>query len=376
VKAGSFPSPYGTFDLARYPARPDESQLAWCAADTLLLEEAYQNGVPGSAVLVVNDVHGALCVALEPQALWTDSALAVLALRNNERVNSRVETPVVWSTAVPRLAPRWVVLRIPKHLPYFEYQLSMLAGLLLPGTVVLAAGMDKHLSRRTADIVERLIGPTQRHPGQRKARLFSAVRDDRPVPQSKDTAIYFCEPLGEELHTLPNVFSSEHLDIGSRFLLEQLSRLAPADTVIDLACGNGVLGLVAVKSGLAQRVVFCDESAMAIASAQRNVHRVLPHVVHNASFHQGDGLRDYTGEAAQLVLCNPPFHQGHTVDEFVGRHLLIHCSRHITPGGQLCIVHNRHIDYSNALRTGFQRVQKIAGNAKFDVLLATKASMN
>ena len=365
-------SPYGTFDLARYPSRPGEPLLAWCAADTLLLEEVYQRGTPGSAILVVNDAHGALCVALQPQALWTDSALAVLALRHNARINTRIATPVVWSTQTLDLEPNLVVLRIPKQLPYFEYQLSQLARLLTPGTTVLAAGMDKHLSPHTADILERIIGPTQRHPGQRKARLFSAIRDDRPVPESNGTATYFCEPLGEKLHALPNVFSSEKLDIGTRFLLEQLHRLAPSETVIDLACGNGVLGLVAMKRGLAQKVVFCDESAMAIASAQRNASEVLPQATHNFSFHHGDGLEDYTGEAVQLILCNPPFHQEHTVDEFVGRHLIAQCSRHIHPGGYLCLVANRHLDYAPVLRSGFHRVEKLAGNSKFNILLARK----
>jgi 23S rRNA (guanine1835-N2)-methyltransferase len=366
-------SPYGTFELARYPGRPDDSLLAWCAADSLLLEEVYQRGTPGSAVLVANDAHGALCVALQPQALWTDSALAAIAMGHNARVNARIETPVVWSTQVPNLKTRLVVLRIPKQRPYLEYQLSQLARIVQEGTMVLAAGMDKHLSPHTADIFERFFGPTQRHPGQRKARLFSAIRDDRPVPTSDGASTYFCEPLGDNLHALPNVFSSEKLDIGTRFLVEQLHRLAPAGTAMDLACGNGVLGLVAMQRGLAQRMSFCDESAMALASAQRNAAHVLPQAgAHNVSFHHGDGLKQYTGEAVQLILCNPPFHQEHTVEEFLGRHLIAQCSRHIQPGGHLCLVANRHLDYAPVLRAGFRHVEKLAGNSKFNILLARK----
>jgi 23S rRNA (guanine1835-N2)-methyltransferase len=368
----AFQSAYGTFNLARYPSRPDEPLLAWCAADTLLLEEVHHRGTAGAAILVVNDAQGALCVALQPHALWTDSALAVLALRRNEGANTRIETPIVWSTQTPASVPELVVLRIPKQLPFFEYQLTQFASRLPSGTTLLAAGMDKHLSPHTANILERVIGPTRRHPGRNKARLFSAIRDDRRVAQCSDTAAYYCEPLGAELQGLPNVFSREKLDIGTRFLLEQLPRLAPSETVIDLACGNGVLGLAALKLGLAQKVAFCDESAMAIASAQRNANHVFPEAEHNFSFHHGDGLQDYPGEAAQLILCNPPFHQEHTVDEFAGRHLLANCSRHIQPGGYLCLVANRHLDYAPMLRAGFQRVKKLAGNSKFNILLAHK----
>jgi 23S rRNA (guanine1835-N2)-methyltransferase len=368
----AFQSPYGTYDLTRYPTRPDAPLLAWCAADTLLLEEVYRRDIPGSRILAVNDAQGALCVALQPQALWTDSALAVLALRYNERANSRIATPVVWSTRVPDSTPDLVVLRIPKQLPFFEYQLSQLAHWLPSGTRILAAGMDKHLSPHTANILERFIGPTRRFPGQRKARLFSAIRDDRPVPESNDIATYFCKPLGNELHALPNVFSRAKLDLGTRFLFEQLPRLAPCETVIDLACGNGVLGLAAIKQGLAKNAVFCDESAMAIASAQLNVNRVLPLAAHHCSFHHGDGLQDFPGKAAHLILCNPPFHQEHTVDEFAGRHLLVQCYNHLQPGGSLCLVANKHLDYLPLLKSSFKRVEKFAGNSKFNILLARK----
>ena len=367
-----FQTPYGEFDLTRYSARANEDLLAWCSADLLALEEVHHRAIQGSRIVVVNDAHGALCTALQPQALWTDSALAVLALRNNERANSRAETPIFWSTETPRCAPDLVVIRVPKQRAFFEYQLSQLAHWLPAGASVLAAGMDKHLSQHTAQILERYIGPTQRHRGSRRARLFSAIRDDRPARYSIANTTYYCDALDAELQALPNVFSRDRLDIGTRFLLEHLPQVAPAETVVDLACGNGVLGLVAVKHGLAQKMVFCDESAMAMASSQSNATRVLPQAAHNFQFHHGDGLASYCGDAAQLILCNPPFHQEHTVNEFAGRRLLDQCSRHLTPGGRLLLVANRHLDYQSILRRTFANVENCAGNAKFTILLACK----
>lgn len=366
-----FESSFGVFDLTRYSSRADEDLLAWCAADSLALEEVSRREIPGSEIVVVNDSHGALCVALQPQALWTDSALAVLALRHNERANSRIETPVFWSTEIPVSTPTLVVLRIPKQRAFFEYQLSQLASWLPAGATVLAGGMDKHLSAHTAQILERYIGPTQRHPGRRKARLFSAVRDDRPATDCKNVnATYYCAPLDAELQGLPNVFSRDKLDIGSRFLLEHLHLVAPAETVVDLACGNGVLGLVAIKQGLAQQLIFCDESAMAVASARANATRIFPQGSHSLEFHHGDGLTRYGGKAAQLILCNPPFHQEHTVNEFAAHSLLNQCSRHLSGGGRLLLVANRHLDYQSLLRQTFAKVEKCASNAKFNILLA------
>ena len=193
------------------------------------------------------------------------------------------------------------------------------------------------------------------------------------APAVNATSVYFCDALESELRALPNVFSREKLDIGSRFLLQHLADLAPAETLVDLACGNGVLGLAAIKEGKANKVAFCDESSMAIASAWLNAKQVFPGQVNDFTFHQGDGLLDYSGDKAQLILCNPPFHLGHTVDEFAGKHLLGQCQHHLSAGGRLCLVANRHLDYLPTLKRDFQRVEKIAQNNKFIIWLAHKA---
>jgi 16S rRNA G1207 methylase RsmC len=368
-------TPFGDFRLCRYPARRDEPLQAWCAADLLLLEEVHRLGDAGAAeTLVVNDEHGALCVALQPAALWTDSALAVLALQRNLAGNRRRDVPVVWSTQGPAAGPELVVLRIPKQLPYLEYQLEILSRTMKPGTTVLAAGMDKHLSPRVADLLEQHIGPTQRHRGQRKARLFSASRDDRVPAPAATLSSYYCDDLAGDLQALPNVFSRDKLDGGSRLLLAQLPRLAPASTLLDLACGNGLLGLAAFKGGLATEVFFADESAMAVASARMNASRLFPAESSAFIFHQGDGLANYSGPPVELILCNPPFHLNHAVDEYAGRRLLEQCARHLQPGGRLCLVANRHLDYLPTLKRKFGRVERLARDRRFDVWLAERGA--
>ena len=361
----TFNTSFGTFDLLRYPPRPREPLRAWCAADELLLEEVQRLGVPSNQVLVVNDEQGALCTALQPSALWTDSAMAALALEANLHRNQRREVQIVWSTEPPPDYAALVVLRVPKQLPYFEYQLAHLAAALPAGATVLAAGMDKHLSPRTASLLEHYIGPTERQPGRRKARLFSAVLPDSPRPPPPPDRRYYCDELEAELIALPNVFSREGLDIGSRFLLKHLDRLAPTGTVLDLACGNGVLGLAALQRGLAAQLVCCDESAMAIASTRANLQRLFPERSADILLHQGDGLLAYRGPAPQLILCNPPFHINHAVDEFAGRRLLAQCAGVLAPGGKLLLVANRHLDYGPTLRRTFGSVEQLARNSKF-----------
>lgn len=360
-------TPFGELRLHRYPARRDEPLQAWCAADLLLLDEVHRLHVPPRQTLVVNDEHGALSVALRPLALWTDSALTRHALRRNLEENPGPDVPVTWSTAEPQTVPALVVLRIPKQLPYLEYQLAILARRLQPGSTVIAAGMDKHLSPRVAELLEQYIGPTLRHRGQRKARLFSASRDQRSAAPGATLSRYYCDPLAAELQALPNCFSRDRLDGGSRLLLAQLRGIEPVSTLLDLACGNGVLGLAAFGMGLAQELVFADESAMAVASARLNASALFPSDSGAFSYWHGDGLADYAGPPLPLILLNPPFHLNHAVDDYAGRRLLEHCARHLRPGGHLYVVANQHLDYGPTLRRHFTRVEKLARDRRFVV---------
>lgn len=370
-----FATPYGEFPLARYPARSREPLRAWCSADQLLLEEAARLGVSGADTLVVNDAYGALAIPLRACASWTDSWLSAEALRRNCKDSP---TQLLWATETPPGAPV-ILLRVPKQLSYLEYQLHQLSQHMPADCVLLAAGMDKHLSPHTAATLERMIGPTQRHRGRKKARLFSVRRDPslQPAPPAL-TQAYQCDTIGDTLVARPNVFSRRNLDAGSRLLLNYLPRLEPVEHCIDLACGNGVLGLSALQLGRARRLTLCDESALAIASAADNAARLFPTRTANAGstdihLHHGDGLVGVATGRADLIVCNPPFHMDHTVDDFAGRRLIGQCGSALQSGGALLLVANRHLNYRGALHRHFSRVQQVAEDTRFNLLLARRS---
>jgi 23S rRNA (guanine1835-N2)-methyltransferase len=364
------------FDLLKLRQYPKvNAGQASNSADSLLVDAATAYAAPGDATLVVNDEFGAVCCALQASTLWTDSYLASRSAQDNLRRNNLTPVNVLWSTDTlsEHLTSdrcNLVVMRVPKQLSYFEYQLSQLSQVLPVGTSVLVAGMDKHLFAATASLIENYIGPTERHRGQHKARLFSACKDERRPEPFSGSAEYYSEKLNQPLISLANVFAREKMDIGSRFLLDSLATIAPVERLIDLACGNGIIGLTAASQGLSNSLIMCDESAMAIASSRINTQRCAPDC--DVSYLHGDGLLNYDGEPANLILCNPPFHLNHRVDEGVGRRLLAQCAKHLVKGGSLCLVANRHLNYLPVLKREFSTVEKLAQNSKFVVWQARR----
>lgn len=362
-----YQSPTGTVELLRYPRRAQESLRAWCSADTLLIEAAAAYSTSSYPDLVVNDEHGALCTALAPKAMWTDSALAAKAVAENLQRNGCAPTPVRWSTASPGQGLQLVLMRIPKLLAYFEYQLATLAGAMTEEAILICGGMDKHLSPHTAEVMEKYLGPVTRHRGKRKARIFSAGKKPGATIDPPCSPRYYCEALAATLTAAANVFSAGSLDAGSRFLIEQMDKIPPGESIADLACGNGVLGFCALRAGLGTSLTLCDESAMAIAAARDNA--VTLGVADSVKYHHGDGFRGIE-ERFDTILCNPPFHLGHTVDDYAGRRLLSQSAERLAPGGKLYVVANRHLEYGTTLKSHFQFVQRQAQNKKFVVWTA------
>ena len=239
--------------------------------------------------------------------------------------------------------------------------------------------MDKHLSPNTAQLLEDYIGPTQRQPGERKARVFIATRDQRCGPALPARPSYPVTGLPVPLSADTNVFSPDTLDGGTRLLLPHLAEIATCEHAVDLACGNGVIGLQMLHQQLAQRVTFIDESAMAVASARQNASALLSAMHKNhpgdtidelaLSFVWGDGATAW--KPANLVTLNPPFHMGHAVDEFAGRRLILQASKMLEKDGQLLLVYNNHLKYKPLLRRRFETLSTLSRDRRFSVIVAS-----
>ena len=374
-----FSVPQGELTLDRYPCLAHETLRAWDAADEYLLVHLAESGVSPGAVLVVNDGFGALTVALTaalPVAgtvqMQSDSWIAHSGARENLEANGLGEDRVNLLDPLQEPAPFDLLLfKVPKSLALLEDQLHRLRPHLTAETMVVGAGMVKQIHTSTLESCERLIGPTRMSLARRKARLVHCTLDEeRELPANPYPTQYRLDDMGLQLSNHAALFSREQLDLGTRFLLQHLPRSPQARCIIDMGCGNGVLGIVAGRHHREASLVFTDESAMAIASARENVTRALGDQ-REATFHWTDGLDGIEPESADLILCNPPFHQQQVVGDAVSWRMFQQARKVLEPGGTLCVVGNRHLGYHTKLRRLFGNREILASNPKFVILKAT-----
>ena len=352
------------------------------AADDFLLRHLADEAVDLTGTVVVfGDRTGELVRALAAAAssgpvLITDSHLA--AATPGAHAAARILT----TQDEPPERIDVLVVRIPKSLALLEDQLHRLAPRLHQGSIVVGTGKVTEIHTSTLALFEKLIGPTRTSLAVRKARLIFAA----PDPAAAATApanpwpLRYALPVDKSLgpvagRTVVNhagVFCADRLDIGTRFLLEHLPVRRGTDHVVDLGCGNGVLGLAAALANPAARLTFLDESFPAIASARATFAENVPVAQFEpAEFRAGDATAPLPPASADLVLNNPPFHTHRATSDEAAWRMFTGARRVLRPGGELWVVANRHLGYHGKLRRVFGDCETVAGNTKFVILRAT-----
>ena len=371
-----FNTPFAQLNVLRYPEQHNSPLQAFDAADEYLLKHLNSCELPNnSRVLVLNDSFSALAASLCTQMQVHssgDSFLAHQALRDNLQRNSLTEHSVeIITSAQPFSGPyNYVLIRVPKTLALLEEQLIRLQSQISADTLVIAAGMIKHLPRSAGDLLERYIGPVQASLAEKKARLLFVTPADKPHAESPYPSLYQLEKPAITLRNHAGIFCREALDIGTRFFLPHLPTNVGNAQIADLGCGNGILGIVCALSNSQAQLCLVDESYMAVQSAQENWQHALGE--RPVTLYAGDGLGAEQPETLDLVLCNPPFHQQQVVGDFLAKRMFQQSHRALKKDGELWIVGNRHLGYHITLKRMFRTVEQVATNAKFVILKATK----
>ncbi len=393
-----FSSPLGDFILSRTPAnQPDPANLqAWDAADHYLLEQVNETDdgtIHPRNTLILNDNFGALSVALAARlnkrrqestqgrpgkestlTLISDSFLAHQALATNLTRNGLPDNAVLALDSLAPLSGHYdlVIIKIPKTLALLEDELFRIRPHLHATSRIIGTGMVKSIHTSTLALFERIIGPTRTSLAKKKARLIHCEFDESLQPGSSPYPTLYTLPDSHHLITNhANVFSRQRLDIGTRLFIEHLPKTDRFKDIIDLGCGNGIVGLLAAVRNPAAQLHFVDESFMALASARSNFRHALGEQC-TAQFQAGDCLQGFAPDSADLILNNPPFHQQHVVGDHIAREMFRQSHLTLRDNGELWVIGNRHLGYHSVLRKLFGNCELVASNEKFVVLRATK----
>jgi 16S rRNA (guanine1207-N2)-methyltransferase len=362
----TFTTPVGNLELLRHPVRERSQLRAWDAADAYVLRHLSEQTVDGPVVLL-NDAFGALSCGLAAHGPVSvpETAMARTATVKNRKRNRLAEPSFADGAHDLPAQVATLVVKVPKSLGQLEDQLHRLRPQLADGALVVGAGMVRSIHTSTLDLFESIIGPTVTSLAERKARLIHASYDSTlDVGENPWPAVWSHDGL--TLSSDGGVFSASSLDIGTRFLLDNLPDI-PDGRVVDLGCGNGVLGVVAGRANEVTEVVFIDAAERAARSAARSW--TANHGDRPAAFHVADRMQQVVDPASvDLVLNNPPFHDERAIGDATAWDMFVDAHAVLRPGGELRVIANQQLGHHSRLHKIFGNCEAVASNRKFVVL--------
>jgi 16S rRNA (guanine1207-N2)-methyltransferase/23S rRNA (guanine1835-N2)-methyltransferase len=380
--------------LVRFPLiQVNRSLQAWDAADEYLLNyiETEQLISERSRIAIFNDTFGALTTHFCNTELLSNTApltnqvfcindsyissqgIAANILKN--QLNSENITQLNSLELLPKNIDV-ILFKIPKSKSLLIEQLIQIKNSVGENTVFIAADRAKDIHSSTLKLFEKYLGTTKTSLAVKKARLvFCELNQQQQYNSPFPTLWKLPNKAINRDHTISNhanVYSREKLDIGARYFIDNLPFVEENSRVIDLGCGNGVIGLSILAAQPNAQIQFFDESYMAITSAEINIKENLPDLATQCQFNLNDCLTNVDSNSVDLILCNPPFHQQTATTDHIAWQMFKDSHRVLKKGGELRIIGNRQLAYHIKLKRIFGNEKLIASNDKFVTQSAIK----
>ncbi|SDG89412.1 class I SAM-dependent methyltransferase [Klenkia brasiliensis] len=357
--------------LRRDPDVEAPDLVAVDATDRLLLDEAAAAiAVHPDGVLTVGDTHGALtlgAIVLHGATgvrAHTDLRVAELALAANAE-----RTGTTGFTVLPQLdatGARVVLVQAPKALDALREVAEVVAAGADPSVTVYVGGRVKHMTRAMNDVLGDSFTDVHATLARQKSRLLVATGPRPGTPSFPRSAEH--PDLGVTVVAHGAAFAGTKVDLGTRALLRQLPAGPGGGRAVDLGCGTGVLAVALARAGFS--VLASDASAAAVASAAATA--AANGVADRVEVTRDDALAGVEPGSVDLVVCNPPFHQGTTVHAGIADRLFAAAGRVLRPGGQLLTVYNSHLPHRAALRRLVGPTRQLSRDPRFTVTASTR----
>ncbi len=271
--------------------------------------------------------------------------------------------------------PAQVILFLPREKERLELLLHCLAAGMPAGGSLWLAGANQSGIKSAARRLQRFFAVIAKVDSARHCALLRATQAVPPAPfllaDYQQKWLLGSPPAELRMVSLPGAFAHGRLDRGTELLLQVLMQQQghdyPRGSVLDFACGIGVIGLSLLLRDPALDLTLLDSSALALESARLSLQangmqaKLLP----------SDGLAEVTGRYDWMV-SNPPFHRGVATNYDIARGFFAQAHGVLTRQGRILLVCNRHLPYAHWLAEQFTAVETLECSNDFKILRAAR----
>ncbi|OTA18230.1 16S rRNA methyltransferase [Xenorhabdus vietnamensis] len=252
----------------------------------------------------------------------------------------------------------------PKSKQEARFQLRNLFSILPPGTDIFIVGENRSGVRSVDKLMEGIATFRKIDTARRCSLFYGQLKNQVQFDQNNWWNSYQVEDV--IVNTLPGVFSQDDLDVGSRLLLSTFNTPI-SGSLLDVACGAGVLATVLGKKNPDLSLTLSDVNAAAITSSKATLkaNKLEGNVITSNVYSAIEEKFDW-------IISNPPFHDGLKTNLAAADDMIRMAPNYLKSGGKLRIVANAFLPYPDLLDNTFGNHQVIAQTGKFKVYQATK----
>ncbi len=348
--------------INRYPTTQNKSLKAWSASDELMLWYIEQNHIKQQSKLIINDSFGCLTVHLSQPNTYNICNLKsqLNAIKNNLNINQISYNTKQFLTplSLPPQKVEVALIKIPKSIELFELYLQQTHQSINNNGIIICGFMTKHFTPQLIKIASKYFSTILQTKAWKKSRLMVL---SNPIKTNYPSQIRLIKSKYGIFSQYKGVFSSNHIDYATQFLIENISIPPYAQTILDLASGNGILAKVVSQKIPKAHIHLVDDSFLAIESSKLNLKEK------QFSFYHHYNLKPFSNHYFDYIISNPPFHLEHHIDLSLPTSLFTEAQRTLKPNGIFELVANRHLNYYPILKRLFTQVNVKAQNSKFMV---------
>ena len=306
-----------------------------------------------------------------------DDVLVMLEGRNEvaDAVRASGGTPHSWHRYArgARDASPWpaggsyagATLRLPKAKEELEMAVHAAAAFLRPGAPLWVYGANDEGAGSAEGRVGQVMRSATTIATGGRCRVLEATRPEEvpgllgTLDEWEQTTPLDIDHLPATWISYPGVFAHGRVDAGTRALIETIPSLPPNARVLDFACGSGLLGAYVSARDPLVSVDFLDADAIALEAARANVP--------GACTILSDGLSGLGDQRYDLIVGNPPYHEGKSETGRVLEELVTGAPAHLTKKGTLLFVTQRRLPVEGHLQAAFGTVQAILDEGPYRV---------
>lgn len=264
-----------------------------------------------------------------------------------------------------------IYYRVSKEKAVVNHVINQASRLLKSGGELVLIGAKNEGTKTYYDKARKLLGQGELNKLGKGGFCGVVTRQGEAGELLDDRDYRQLRPIFDDFISKPGLFGWDKLDQGSQFLAGYFDQIWPQlsterPRVLDLGCGYGYLSARAHQHGV-DSILATDNNAAAVIACQQNFNRlaIKGSVV-------ADDCAASQDERFDLVLCNPPFHQGFAVEGELTDRFLARAARLTARNGMALFVTNMFIPLERKAKGVFAGVDTFADNGSFKLVRLTR----